>query len=212
MKTISVISNNSNNIRMFILELSWVMSKNKKVYCHISNKNFYDCFAENDLSHTEISNLSIVNNLNEIVIDSNPDSYLISEEFIEDANIIIFAVEQNIFSINKINEYAKKTDIEEIIFAYIDFIPSSLDDNYFKNYSFDKRLIDKASSEFYFEFDEKIKIKQLENQFNRIINLKKYPKRRKLDLLNLSESIIKDDENTSFREYFKVLDNRVSVC
>ncbi len=212
MKIISVISHDSNNIRMFILELAWVMSKNKKIYCHITNKDFYNCFAENDLALTEIANLSIINNLNEVFIDDNTDTYLISEDFIENADIVIFAVEQHIFSINKINQYANKIDLAKIIFTYIDFIPSSFDDTYFKNYTFDKRLIDKASSEFYFEFDEDIKIKQIENQFNRIINLKKYPKRRKLDLLNLSESIIENDETINYREYFKVLDKRVSVC
>ncbi len=212
MKVISVIGSNSYSVKMFILELAWVMSKDKKIFCHTKDSDFYNCFAENKLNCTEIGNLSIINNLNEIHIDFNPDTYLISDEFIDDANAVIFAVEQNIFSINKINEYANKLDLPEIIFAYIDFIPSNFDDHYFKTYSFDKRLIDLAKYEFYFEFDEKTKQRQLENQFNRIINLKKYPKRRKSNLLSLSEVIIEDDEQSTYREYYKILDERVSVC
>ncbi len=197
---------------MFILELAWVLSKDKKVYCHLSDKEFYDRFSENDLDSTDIGELSIVNNLDEIPKDDDSDTFLLSEDYIEGADTCIFAVEQDIFSINMINEYAKKDKLGEIVFAYIDFISSSYDEHYLKTYFFDKRLVDNMTSDFYFEFDEKTRMKQVENQFNRIISLKKYPKGRKMDLLNMVEFILSSEKSLNYREYYKCLDGRVSIC
>ncbi len=212
MKTISVLGKKNNTIRMFILELAWVLSKDKKVYCHLSDKEFYDRFSENDLDSTDIGELSIVNNLDEIPKDDDSDTFLLSEDYIEGADTCIFAVEQDIFSINMINEYAKKDKLGEIVFAYIDFISSSYDEHYLKTYFFDKRLVDNMTSDFYFEFDEKTRMKQVENQFNRIISLKKYPKGRKMDLLNMVEFILSSEKSLNYREYYKCLDGRVSIC
>ncbi len=212
MKKISILGEHSNAVNMFMLELAWVMSKDKKVYCHLSDKSFYDCFSENDLDCTDIANLCLIKNMNELLIHSNPDCYILTDTYVEESDIIVFAVEQNYFSIQKINTYASIENLPKMIFSYIDFIPSNFDDHYIKNYLFDKRLISNDYNEFYFEFDEKTKIRQIENQLNRLISLKKYPKSRKSELLSLSDNIIEDEAKLNYREHFKILDERISVC
>lgn len=211
MKTISVVGLPSNNIRMFILELAWVMSRNKKVYCHIGNQDFYDCFSEASMKLTDIGNVTLLHQIEDLQ-SPEQDAYLLSDELMSNADTVIFAVEQNMFSIRYINRYAFMEEPPQTIFAFLDFIPSNFDDHYLKHYYFDKRLTVCNSVDFYFEFDEKTRLMQIENQFNRIIDMKKYPKSRKIELLNLSDSIIADSDGCSYKEYFKSLDERLSTC
>lgn len=212
MKIISILGMPTNNLKMFLLELSWVVSNEHPVYCMIEDKGFFNCFSENNLKQSSIGNLTLIHRLEDLPSETEEDSYLLTDLYLSEAELIVFAVEQNVFSVNEVNRFSNINHLPCIIFAFIDFVFSNFDDHYLKNYYIDKRLVDVSEAFFYFEYDEKTKIQQVENQFNRIISLKKYPKSRKMELLQLSMKITGSPETRSYKEFFKCLDERLSIC
>ncbi len=213
MKEISVLGLNTDDKRLFITELAWVMSKENNVFCLIDDKEFFKNFSDDSLNPNTIGNFTLVNTYNDAILENkSDDSIIISENYLENSSEVILIVEQNKFSIAEINKYSDLLKNQKVIIVYLNFLYSNFDEYYFKNFHFNKILLDSIKKEFYFEFDEKTKLAQIENIFNRVISLKKYPKFHKKNLLNLSETLIENKEKTKYREYFKVLDERLSLC
>ncbi len=211
MKTISIIGENKASVMMFTAELAWVLSKENEVFYHIKNNYFYERLSEKGLDSTTMGNLTIINSYNEVFLKEDIVDFFITNEYSEEADLIIFALTQNIFSSKVINRYSQIESGQKKVIVFLDFIDCEFDDEYFKKYHLNKDILSNVTAEFYIDFDERVAIYQLENQLNRFISLKKYPRRRKQSLLSISD-YIEGSEKRRYRNFFKDLDKRVSLC
>lgn len=211
MKKISVVGENSTPVKMFIMELAWVLSGEHRVYFHISDDAFYKRFSINNLDSTDLGKLTLINNYNEVFFRENEADFLVSDEYCEDSDYVLFVLTQSIFGAHIINLYSQLTIRGEKNVVYLDFIDCPFDEDYFKNYHIDKILLDDIKNEITIEFDERVAILQIENQLNRVLNLKQYPRQRKRMLLSVAE-IFEEEVEYKYKEYYRKLDSRVSVC
>lgn len=210
-KTISIIGEDSTSVKMFILELAWVLSNEHEVFCHIKDDKIYKRFSQKDINSTSLGNLTLINNYNELLVQENNIDYLVNDEYTDCTDITIFVLNQSTFSVDIINSYSENDLSSEKLLVFLDFIDCEFDDEYFKKYHMNKFFLDSIRAEFYIRFDEKVSIIQTENQLNRIISLKKYPKSRKINLFSIVEYLDKG-QAIKYREFFKKLDERISIC
>ncbi len=210
MKVIRLIGEDTLSVKMFNLELAWVLSFRSKVCCHISDKEFYNYFAFDGLESTSLGNLNIMSFIDFDFMNAEGIDYFITNDNIK-SDINIYVLEQNIRSAKYINlNYDYESDTKDL-FVYLNFIDSVYDSDYFKRFKVDKTIDFTNILEFEIEFDEKTKECQLENQIYGIISLKKYPKGIKKKYYNMVKAISTECES-DYKHFYKVLDKRVYVC
>ncbi len=210
MKIIKVVGMNNISVKMFALELAWAISCKNSVCLQMDDYEFYKLFSFKKLNVTSLGNLEFL--LNE---DSTVDRTVEAEYIVTcldvDADLSIYVLEQSLESVEYLNDNYDYDNLFHSAFVYLDFIESCYDSEYFKKFKFDKNINTRDMLEFEIPFDEDSKVCQLENQLNGYINLRKYPKRRKQALYNISRAVV-EEERGKYREFYRILDNRVPTC
>ncbi len=210
MKIIKVVGVNNYDTNMFILELAWTMSLNHKVYCQLSDDDFYKSFSFENLEITTFGNLSIVRDFKESMrSDSDIDFVFTTKDVASD--YVMYLMEQSLESVKFINKNYDYQNEGEDVFVYLNFIDSCYDGDYFKKFHLNKDIDTTDVLEFEIEFVEMTKICEIENQLNGVISLKKYPRGRKRNLYNIAKAMT-EGEVMKYREFYKKLDSRVSTC
>lgn len=209
MRKISVLGSPSYDLKMFLLELAWVLSKNNSVLCYIDTE-FYDRFGMDESSETSLGGLTLIKNYKEGKEDEEAD-ILISDALFEDCDTLIYVIHQSPFSCLFLESFVDLNLNCHKILVYLNFIDSPFDEDYFRKYQLNKKLLENIDLEEVLYFDEEVQRRQLENMLNKSISLKYYPKKYKLNLLHIASEL--DVGHTyNFKELYKDLDKRMAIC
>ncbi len=210
MKVIKIVGMDNLNVKMFALELAWTISCKNSVSLQVDDCNFYEKFSFDTLSQTDFGNLNFMLNKTKSIDKSEDVEYVVTTLDVE-SDTVIYVVEQSLESVDYLNKHYDYQNIINAVFVYLNFIDSCYDSDYFKKFKFDKNINTRDILEFEVLFDEDSVVCQLENQLNGFVNLKKYPKRRKQSLYDISGAV-SEGEKIKYRDFYKILDSRVPIC
>lgn len=209
MRKISILGSPSYELKMFLLELAWVLSKDNSVLCY-TDAEIYDRFGLEDSSETSLGGLTLMKNYKENEVDEEAD-ILISDALFEDCETLIYVVHQSPFSCLFLEDFVDLNLSCHKILVYLNFIESPFDEDYFKKFQLNKKMLDNIEFEEVLYFDEEVRRRQLENMLNKSISLRYYPKNYKLNLLHIAGKL--DGTHTySFKEFYRELDKRIAIC
>lgn len=208
MKRISVIGSPGNELKTFILELGWVLSREHEVCCFV-DAEVYDRYSIEGTDLCSFGGFTLIKNFEDI--EKNEADILITDVLFENSNVVIYTVEQNPYSTTFLENFINLDIKGQKYMVFLNFLDSAFDEDYFKKFQLNKKLLENIVHEEVILFDEEVRRLQIENLLNRVISLKNYPKRHKQKLLNLA-SKLSDKRDVNYKEFYKELDKRVSLC
>lgn len=210
MRKISVLGSPSYELSMFILELGWALSRENNVYC-CTEADIYNRYALEGETVTSIGDLTLISDYDELINHQDEDYLLITDALFRDSDTVVYVITQNPFSAHFLEDFVDLDFPCKKVLVFLGFIDSPFDEDYFKKYQLNKKLLENIEHEERIYFDEEVKRRQLENSLNRVITLKKYPKNYKQNLCSLA-NYFTGDKKLGYKEFYKELDKRVSLC
>lgn len=210
MRKISVLGSPSFELKMFVLELGWALSIRSNVYCYMETEVF-DRFAPEGLSESTVGRLTLIRNYEDFLKSEGDEDVFITDALFGDCDTIIYVLSQHPFSAQFFEDFVDLKISCDKVLVYLNFIDSPFDEDYFKKYQLNKKILDNVGHEEVILFDEEVRRRQLENSLNRVITLKYYPKSYKRNLYSLSNKV-RGNLNMTYREFYKELDKRISIC
>lgn len=210
MRIISVLGSPSYDLTMFILELAWVLSREKSVYCYLEPEVYYRYALEGEKA-TTLGELTLISEYEDLIDGEDKDEILITDALFGNSDTIVYALTQSPFSSLFFEDFVDMDLSGSKVLVFLNFIDSPFDEDYFKKYQLNKKILDNISYEEVIDFDEEVRRRQIENTLNRVISLKNYPKAYKHKLYNIA-SHLTGDTKLGYKEFYKELDKRISIC
>lgn len=210
MKRISVLGSPSYELNMFILELAWALSRENNVLCCLGAE-FYSRFAIEGERETSLGLMTLIRDYEDLSLYEGEDHVLITDALFKDSDTIVYVIAQTPFSAQFLEDFADLELRSKKVLVFLGFIDSPFDEDYFKKYQLNKKLLENVGHEERILFDEEVRRRQLENTLNRVITVKKYPKTYKHNLYSLA-NYFTGENKVSYKEFYKELDKRVTIC
>lgn len=208
---ISIVGYSSTHLRHFIFQFAKLLAKSIEIVGNIQKNGvlleLQECFlpesmqVEEGMNYVECDSFAIVNRaMNDQEIQNlgfkKDLDYVISDFVKEDANIILYVLEQNLDSAYVLNEIYEKrleslknlSEVEEGI-VFLNFLDDKFSPDYFME--FQLRMECSDMSKYYIDFEEEDITQGMYCDLDGDVNLSKLSNHRLFEMIKMYDTILK---------------------